>query len=50
MEDFYQGLIFATASKQGCRADGVPRVQREGGLPAAMEGLPGSVPFSGGYR
>lgn len=31
-------------------ADGVPPVQQERGLPAAMEGLPNRVPFSGGYR
>ena len=47
---FHQGLIYASASKQGCCADGVPPVQQERGLPAAMEGLPGSVPYSGGYR
>ena len=31
-------------------ADGVPPVQQERGLPAAMEGLPDRMPFSGGYR
>ncbi len=31
-------------------ADGVPPVQQERGLPAAMEGLPGQTPFSSGYR
>ena len=31
-------------------ADGVPPVQQERGLPAAMEGLPDKMPFSSGYR
>ncbi len=30
--------------------DGVPPVQQERGLPAAMEGLPDRMPFSGSYR
>ena len=40
-----QGRVMGAAC-----ADGVPPVQQERGLPAAMEGLPERVPFSGAYH
>ena len=46
----FDGLTDGMKDYGCCNADGVPPVQQERGLPAALEGLPDRVPFSGGYR